>query len=89
MGGHRTGRGLTRGTWGLQVVVDFMATWCPPCKLTAPVYEQFSTKYLNLVFTKIDVDDVGVGATRARLARRCPVMWRTAHPCLFVYGLCV
>ena len=30
---------------------------CPPCKVIKPVYEQLATKYKDVAFGKIDVDD--------------------------------
>lgn len=38
------------------VVVDFYATWCPPCRVIAPVMEQFSKTYTKAKFYKLDVD---------------------------------
>jgi thioredoxin 1 len=39
------------------VVVEFTATWCPPCKLLAPVFERVADKYEGRAkFFKVDVD---------------------------------
>ena len=35
------------------VVVDYSTTWCGPCKVIAPKFEEFSDKYANAVFLKV------------------------------------
>ncbi len=42
----------------LPVFCDFWATWCGPCRMLAPVFEEVSDKYDGqAVFVKIDVDE--------------------------------
>jgi thioredoxin 1 len=39
------------------VVVDFFATWCPPCKMLAPIFDELSLEMEGKVkFIKVDVD---------------------------------
>lgn len=38
-------------------VLYFTATWCPPCKMIAPVFEKLSKDFPNTKFVKIDIDD--------------------------------
>ncbi|AMD22505.1 HHL265Wp [Eremothecium sinecaudum] len=38
------------------VVVDFYATWCGPCKMLAPILEQYAAQYTTADFYKVDVD---------------------------------
>lgn len=37
----------------------FTATWCPPCKAIAPVFEKVSKSNPGISFLKIDVDLLG------------------------------
>ncbi|MBO4939541.1 MAG: thioredoxin [Clostridia bacterium] len=40
------------------VFCDFWATWCGPCRMLAPVYEDVSDKYEDkAVFVKMDIDE--------------------------------
>lgn len=38
---------------GSLVVVDYSTTWCGPCKVIAPKFEDFSEKYTDAVFLKV------------------------------------
>ena len=50
------------------VVVDFYASWCGPCKMFAPIFEEVSKENENYTFVKVDVDKF------EELARRYSVM---------------
>lgn len=42
------------------VFVDFTASWCPPCKMIKPIYEEWAEKFKDndkVKFVKIDVDE--------------------------------
>jgi thioredoxin 1 len=42
------------------LIVDFYATWCPPCKAIAPIYEQLSKQHETpgkIAFAKVNVDE--------------------------------
>lgn len=38
-------------------VIDFYATWCGPCKMTAPIIERLARQYKGKIdFYKVDID---------------------------------
>ncbi|OVA09090.1 Thioredoxin [Macleaya cordata] len=40
------------------IVIDFTATWCGPCKMMAPIFADLAEKFTDVVFVKIDVDEL-------------------------------
>ena len=40
-----------------KIVVDFFATWCGPCKMLGPVFEELSTEINDIKFIKVDIDE--------------------------------
>ena len=36
------------------VLVDFWASWCGPCRMFSPVYEEASERHGDVVFGKVD-----------------------------------
>ncbi|KAI7990160.1 Thioredoxin H9 [Camellia lanceoleosa] len=41
-----------------QVVANFSASWCGPCRVIAPFYSELSHKYPVLMFLFVDVDEL-------------------------------
>ena len=49
------------------VMIDFYATWCPPCKQIAPIYEALNKKHAiegHFQMGKLDVEKVREISTR-------------------------
>jgi len=42
---------------GKVVLIDFWATWCPPCKKSLPLLDALDAKYRNLKVVAINIDD--------------------------------
>jgi thioredoxin 1 len=59
-------------------IVDFTATWCGPCKMIGPIFENFSKDkdYSNVKFIKVDVDELEDVSSEAKVE---------AMPSFFVY----
>lgn len=50
------------------VLVDFFATWCGPCRMFAPTFDEFASDHDEISCVKIDVDQNG------EIARRYGIM---------------
>lgn len=47
--------------------MDFFATWCGPCVAISPFVEELSERYPDVVFLKIDVDELSVWHPNAHI----------------------
>jgi thioredoxin 1 len=50
------------------VLVDFFATWCGPCKMFGPTFDEFAADHAEVECVKVDVDENG------EIARRYGIM---------------
>ena len=50
------------------VVIDFWATWCGPCKMIGPIFEEVAGELTNAKFTKVNVDECPNLAGKYRVA---------------------
>jgi thioredoxin 1 len=57
-----------------KVIIDFWATWCPPCKAIGPVFLKVSEKYPEVIFAKMDVDE-NPNFSQEHNIRSIPTLW--------------
>lgn len=54
---HITAQNIDEKLQNKNVIVDFYATWCPPCKIMSKNLEEFEkSNSSNVVIYKVDVD---------------------------------
>ncbi len=65
---HLDAAGFDRAISEGIVLVDFWATWCPPCRIQGPILEELAVDLaaadIPASITKLDVDDHGSIASR-------------------------
>lgn len=44
----------------MQIVVDFAATWCGPCRVMSPYFAELAKSMSSAIFLKVDVDELKV-----------------------------
>ena len=49
------------------VLVDFWASWCGPCKMLGPIFEEVSNEVEGVKFAKLNVDENPSTASRYRV----------------------
>jgi thiol-disulfide isomerase/thioredoxin len=42
------------------MVIDFSASWCGPCRFIEPAFKEMASRYTDVAFVKIDVDELAV-----------------------------
>ncbi|KAL8123752.1 hypothetical protein AgCh_011665 [Apium graveolens] len=42
----------------MQIVVDFTATWCGPCRIMSPYFAELAKSMSSAIFLKVDVDEL-------------------------------
>ena len=52
---------------GKALIVDFTASWCPPCQMIGPVFERLAGEHPELTFKKVDVDNNREAAQSAQI----------------------
>ena len=70
---------------GKTIVVDFTATWCGPCRMIGPYFEELSTEFESVIFLKVRLLDPrsapagrqshAYSAARAANQGSQPVVW--------------
>lgn len=77
------------------VVIDYSTSWCGPCKIIAPKFDEFSEQYKNVAFLKV-MGDSSPEADKLMRSQVClspklpfsPHMRSSGQPCTLRSPLC-
>ncbi|MDR1511223.1 MAG: thioredoxin [Endomicrobium sp.] len=71
------------------VLVDFWAQWCGPCKMLAPIIEELSDEYENIVkIVKLNIDKNMPLSTKFHITSiPCLILFKNGSPLQKVVGL--
>jgi thioredoxin 1 len=58
------------------VLVDFNATWCPPCQALHPILEELASENQDIKIITVDIDDQDILAEQYEIS---------SIPCLVVF----
>ena len=53
---------------GGKKIFYFTATWCPPCRMIAPIFEKLAKEHAGVDFCKVDVDALPEAAGKYRVS---------------------
>jgi len=53
---------------GGKKIFYFTATWCPPCRMIAPIFEKLAKEHTQVDFCKVDVDVMPEAAGKYRVS---------------------
>jgi thioredoxin 1 len=69
------------------VVVDFTASWCPPCQILNPIVEELASEHPEVRFVALDVDEHQATAARYRvLSMPTLIVFRGGAPVATLVG---